>query len=32
VDNVYARIRLPDDSLRGWVDDDKLVKNLPTDG
>jgi len=32
VDNGYARIRLPDGSLRGWVDDAKLVEKLPSDG
>lgn len=32
VNNRYARIRLPDGSLRGWVRTDKLVETLPSDG
>lgn len=32
VDNGYARVRVPCGSLRGWVDDDKLVAKLPADG
>jgi hypothetical protein len=32
VNNGYARIRVPYGSLRGWVDDDKLVAKLPSDG
>ena len=32
VDDGYARIRIPDGSLRGWVDDAKLVEKLPSDG
>jgi hypothetical protein len=32
VNNGYARIRVPYGSLRGWVDDDKLVGTLPADG
>ena len=32
IDNGYARIRLPDGSLRGWVEDAKLVEKLPSDG
>src|SRR5262245_52457333 len=32
VDHGYARIRLCDGSLRGWVDDAKLVETLPSEG
>jgi hypothetical protein len=32
VNNGYARMRVPYGSLRGWVDDDKLLEKLPSDG
>lgn len=32
VNNGYARVRVPYGSLRGWVDDDKLLEKLPSDG
>jgi len=31
VENGYARIRVPDGSLQGWVIDAKLLPELPSD-